>query len=97
MPYKLVCSSHKMPMYGDRTDDFKKFSDGFERHRKKILSLCKTPRSIDELVRVSPVYMNRMSDKILQETFEKGMISKSLDLMIQDGLIKRSGDKFIQI
>ncbi len=97
LPYKLVCSSHKMPMYGDRTDDFKKFSDGFERHRKKILSLCATPHSLDDLACISPVYMDRMPDKILQETFEKGMISKSLDLMIRDGLIKRSGDKFVQI
>jgi len=97
LPYKLVCSSHKMPMYGDRTDDFQIFSDGFERHRKKIFSICKAPHSLDELVRISPVYMDRMADKILQETFEKGMISKSLDLMIQDGLIKRLEDKFIQI
>jgi glyoxylase-like metal-dependent hydrolase (beta-lactamase superfamily II) len=95
LPYRLVCSSHKMPMYGDRTHDFKKFLDGFERHRKKILSLCKTPRSLNELVDSSPVYMNRMWDKVLQDTFEEGMISKSLDLMIKDGLIRRSGGKYI--
>jgi hypothetical protein len=83
-------------MVGDRTEDFKAFSGGFERHREKILSMCRAPYSLDELARISPVYRNKMSDKILQETFEKGMILKSLDLMIQDGLIRRLGDKFIQ-
>ncbi|MFO7558282.1 MAG: MBL fold metallo-hydrolase [Desulfobacterales bacterium] len=97
LPYTMVCSSHKMPMHGDRTADFKIFSEGFERHREKILSLCEVPHSLDELARLSPVYQDRMSDKVLQKTFEKGMISKSLDLMIQDGLLKQSGDKFIQI
>jgi len=96
LPYRMVCSSHKMPMTGNRTGDFREFSDGFKRHREKIFSICRTPHSLEELARVSPIYRNKMSDKILQETFETGMIAKSLDRMIQDGMIRQSGNKFIQ-
>ncbi len=95
LPYKQVCSSHKAPIVGDATENFKTFLNGFKQHQQKILSVCNTPCTLDEIITKSPLYNGRMPDKILQNTFEGGMISKGLVQMIDKGIIKKMGNKYV--
>jgi len=98
LPYKIVASSHKMPITGDATEDFNKFLAGFDRHMEKILGICKTPHAphtIEQIVNLSPAYDNRMPDKVLQDTFEEGMVSKCMEIMIQDGRITKNGNLYV--
>lgn len=98
LSYKIVASSHKMPITGDATEDFTKFLAGFDRHMEKILGICKTPHTphtIEQIVNLSPAYDNRMPDKVLQDTFEEGMVSKCMEIMIQDGRITKNGNLYV--
>ncbi len=94
-PYKLLCSSHKSPFFGDATAEFEKFTNGFDRHSNIFLDICKTPHTIDEITKISPLYRNKMQFKIFQETFESGMIAKSIQLMIEKGLIIETAKGFL--
>jgi glyoxylase-like metal-dependent hydrolase (beta-lactamase superfamily II) len=96
LPYKLVASSHKMPIKGDATEGFNKFTAGFDRHMEKILAICETPHTMEQIVQFSPVYDNRMPDKVLQDTFEEGMVTKCMELMIQDGRITKNGNCYVK-
>ena len=96
LPYSLVASSHKMPIKGDATDDFNKFSAGFDRHMEKVLSICETPRTMEEMVSLSPVYNKRMPLEVIRDTFEEGMISKWMDLLIREGRITKNGNHYVK-
>jgi glyoxylase-like metal-dependent hydrolase (beta-lactamase superfamily II) len=95
-PYKLLCYSHKNPIYGDAADEFKKFLKGFDRHGRLILNICKTPHTLDQITEKSPLYLDKMPVKIFQETFERGMISKSIDLMVKEGVMSETPDGFVK-
>lgn len=89
-PYKQLCSSHKLPVKGDATEKFEMFMQGFERHKGEILKICKTPQTLDQIVENSPIYRGRMPDKILQDTFERGMVEKSIVQMLKENVIKET-------
>jgi hydroxyacylglutathione hydrolase len=95
-PYKMLCSSHKSPFYGDGAAEFEKFAKGFDRHSNLILDICNTPHTIDEIAQKSPLYLDKMPLKIFQETFERGMISKSIDLMIKEGVVIETPEGFLK-
>ncbi len=86
-PYVRVCSSHGRPMEaGEAHSAFEAYLAAFERQRRTVLSLCAPPRSLREMVALSPFYRNRMPDKVLQRIFEEPMIRKNLELLVRDGL-----------
>ncbi len=94
-PYTSLCSSHKGPMTGNTSHEFKKFLAGFDRHSNVFLNICKTPHTIDAITAKSPLYNDKMPFKIFQETFEKGMISKSIQLMVENGLMIETPHGFL--
>jgi hypothetical protein len=53
--------------------------------------------SLDEITRKSPIYKDMMPDKLLQATFEAGMISKNIARMILSGQVREEADGFIRI
>lgn len=87
-PSVKLCSSHKSPVNGNTEMALEKILQGFDRHRKIILELCSPPRSLQQMVALSPFYRNRLPDKILQRIFEEPMILKNIDLLIQEGAIE---------
>jgi glyoxylase-like metal-dependent hydrolase (beta-lactamase superfamily II) len=97
LPYSQVCASHRAPFKGDATGLFEAFLDGFTRHGDAILSLLDHPLSLDEITRKSPIYKDMMPDKLLQATFEAGMISKNITRMILSGQVREEVDGFIKI
>lgn len=87
LPCLRVCSSHKPPIEGDATEEFSAFLDMFKRQRRQILHLCDPPATLAQMVRVSPFYGNKLNDKRIQVIFERNMILKNLDLLMQDGRV----------
>jgi hydroxyacylglutathione hydrolase len=96
LPYKMICSSHKSPFYGDTTHEFDKFINGFNRHSDLLLDICTTPHAIEEITAKSPFYLDKIPVKIFQDTFERGMISKLIDLMVKGGLMIETREGFLK-
>ncbi len=90
LPYEQVCSSHKPPIKKDAAKPaFDRFLKMFEWHRRKVLALCDPPATLDQIAAASPFYGNRLKGTFVQEVFEKNMIRKNLDLLINDGQVVR--------
>lgn len=86
IPYSMVCSSHKRPIKGSADTAFDYFLNGFDRHEELVRKLCQNkPCTIEEMVRISPFYHNKMAVPLFQKTFEFQMISKCIDNMIKNG------------
>jgi len=94
LPYKIVCSSHKPPVVGNAEEMFLSFLQGFERHEQEVLKVCTLPRTLEEIVAASPIYKNQYDDKVVQNAFEIPMVKKNLDILIRDGRVEVSGDKY---
>jgi len=95
LPYNQVCASHRSPFKGNATGLFETFLNGFERHSQAILDLLDAPQTVPGLVQKSPIYKDMMPDKRLQETFESGMISKNIALMLETGRVLETDAGFI--
>jgi glyoxylase-like metal-dependent hydrolase (beta-lactamase superfamily II) len=94
LSYKRVCSSHREPIEGDATDQFNAYLQVFERHRRMVLDLCDPPHSLEEMVEASPFYSNKLWDRAIQQTMERAMIRKNLELLVKDGLIQELNGKY---
>ncbi len=88
LPYLRVCSSHKPPIEGDATEEFTAFLDMFKQQRRLILNLCDPSSTLEQMVRVSPFYGNKLNDKRIQVIFEKNMIVKNLEILMHDGRVE---------
>lgn len=96
LPHGRVCSSHRRPLkVGEATAHFEAFLAGFEKHRNKVLELCASPITLEELVEASPIYGNGMPDKRLQQMFETNMIVKNLALLVRDGLVVQYNGRYV--
>lgn len=94
LPYQRVCSSHKPPIEGDATEEFTAWLAMFGRQRRTILRLCDPPVTLEQMVRVSPFYGNKLNHKTLQRIFEKNMILKNLELLMRDGRVTRRDGRY---
>ncbi len=85
LPYEQVCSSHKPPIKKDAAKAaFDRFLKMFDRQRQKVLELCDPWATLDQMTAASPFYGNRLKGSLVQDVFEKNMIQKNLDLLIQE-------------
>ncbi len=87
-PAVRLCPSHKPPINENTEAALASFLRGFDRHREMILELCAPPRSLQQMVALSPFYRNRLPDKVLQRIFEEPMIVKNLELLLREGVIE---------
>jgi glyoxylase-like metal-dependent hydrolase (beta-lactamase superfamily II) len=92
--YKRVCSSHRTPIEGDATDHFNRFLEKFQEQAQMVADLCKDPRSLDQLGKISPFYNDKLPDKRVQYIFEKRMSLKNLEYLRRQGRIIKEGDRF---
>jgi len=99
IPCELVCSSHKPPIEGSAaTDDaFREFLEGFDRHRDRVLALCDIPKTLAEMTAASPFYNDKMPDKSIQNLFERMMIQKNLDLLVEDGMVGGADGRYFRV
>jgi hydroxyacylglutathione hydrolase len=97
LPYLRVCSSHKPPIEGDATAEFTQYLDIFKNHRRMILKLLDQPSTLDHMTSLSPFYGNRFSNKMIQDVFERNMISKNLELLVRDGLVEEKNGHYQRV
>jgi glyoxylase-like metal-dependent hydrolase (beta-lactamase superfamily II) len=84
-PFKQICASHKPPIpKADADDAFDRYLEAFARQKTLVFDLCAKAICLDEMVRRSPFYRNRMSDQTLQRIFEAQMIRKNLALLVEE-------------
>ncbi len=94
LPRKYVCSSHREPIFGAADKEFRAFVGAFDRHAEMILKLCEKPTSLEALTAQSPFYNNGLSNKIIQNIFEKNMISKNLQILLKKGWVQSKNGQF---
>lgn len=94
LPYRRVVSSHREPVEGDAKAYFEAFLDGFERHKRAILNLCRRPITLDEIAAASPFYGNGLRDKVIQGIFERNMARKNLTLLLREGLVEETDGRY---
>jgi glyoxylase-like metal-dependent hydrolase (beta-lactamase superfamily II) len=95
-PYKRVCSSHRLPIEGDATEQFEGFLGSFDRQRQAVLELCGQPRTLEDVLVASPFYRNAFPNKEIQRLFETNLVKKNLELLQRDGLVRRSNNRYLR-
>ena len=97
IPYKRVCSSHKLPHEGDATQAFNDFLAVFDRQKEKIFSAVGTGKTLHEIVKSSPIYNNKFLDPFIQYAFEENMANENLLLLIEEGRIVKDGELYVPV
>ncbi len=101
LAYNRVCSSHILPIEGNVDQQFKAFLDAFDHQKNEILALCSQSRTLDEIATTSPFFRNTYKDNDISSTLfkiaESFMIKKNLDLLIQEGLVEISKERYRRV
>ncbi len=88
--YERVCTSHKPPIEGDATAEFEAFLAAFDRQKETVLNLCRQGVGLNRMLEISPFFRNGLPDKVVQGVFERAMIVKNMDLLVNEGAITES-------
>lgn len=93
--FNQICASHKLPIpRADADDAFDRYLKAFDRQKAEIFDLCLKGMDLDEMVRQSPFYRNRMFDQTLQRIFETQMIRKNLALLTEEQRIVEENGRY---
>jgi len=95
LPYKMLCPSHKLPLQGDSTERFNRYLAAFDKHKNKIYRLLGKGRTLAQIVDASPFYNNKFMDPVIQNVFERNMVMKNLDVLIEEEKIRRYKDIYV--
>ena len=95
LPYSRICASHKLPIaFSDADEAFDHYLKAFDRQKRAVFDLCRKGMDLEEMVRESPLYRNRMPDSTLQNIFENQMIRKNLALLVRENRIVEENGKY---
>jgi glyoxylase-like metal-dependent hydrolase (beta-lactamase superfamily II) len=94
---KIFVSGHKKPIFGKENimEKLQSYLDVFERRNEILLEMLDKPRSLDELVELSPFYRKKPYEKELLDYWEGQMIKKHLDLLIEKGQVLKVDGKYM--
>lgn len=94
---EIFISAHEKPVYGRENivNRINRYLDVFDERDRKLINILKEPKSIDELVEISPFYGKKPFAKPMLDYFEKMMIEKHLENLMKRGELIRIGEKFI--
>ena len=93
---RIVVSSHRGIVTGDIAAEFDRFCQRIDARGKKILSLLETGKTIEQLVKLAPIYGSFPYMEPLLRFWESQMISKHLKQLETDGRVKRHGNLYIK-
>lgn len=97
LPYKRVCTSHKLPHEGDATERFNSFLAAFERQKNEVFMFLGSGMTLHEIASGSPFYRNRFMDPVIQYAFEEHMALENLSLLIAEGRVAEKNGLYIPI
>ena len=91
----IVASSHKPPVTKNTVQALQDFKDKFDRNEKAVLDALDTPKSLEEILALKPIYKRYFSGgEILYSFFERNMISKHLDRLQNQGMVSLASGRF---
>lgn len=97
-PYQTVCSSHKPPMNREMGEiAFEAYIALFDTQKERVLKLCDTPKTLEELIACYPFYRDKMKDKKVQAIFEEMLIYKNLELLLNEEKIAQKGNQYVRV
>ncbi|ADC64488.1 dehydrase, putative [Ferroglobus placidus DSM 10642] len=98
LDFEVYVSSHEGVF--SREEALKKleeFVSHFKKREEKILEALRTPKSLEELVKLSLIYGRKNSlFKDLLDYFEGNMIKKHLEILMRKGKVAKVGEKFVK-
>lgn len=98
LPLTIACSSHKNPVRGNQEirKRFDRFLSSFERHKELVLKVCRRPVSLEQIVDESPFYRNLLPNKKVQKIFERQMIRKNLDILLEENRLETVNGHYVR-
>jgi len=97
LPYRRICTSHNRPHEGDATALFMDFLNGFESHKKGILKLIDTGKTLHEIVTMSPFYHNKYFNPVVQYSFEENMTLENLKILMEEGRVYEKEGRYMPV
>src|SRR5208337_5268325 len=97
IPYKRVCTSHKLPYEGDSTGRFEAFISGFERQKNEVFRSLGSGKTLDGMAVSSPFYKSRFMDPFIQYAFEEHMSAENLTILMEEGRVSEEEGLFIPV
>ena len=94
---EIFVSGHMEPVFGrDRiAESLEKYAKVVEERNRTILQLLSEPKSLEELVSASPIYIKKPFARELMDYWEARMIEKHLLVLRQKGLVKEENGRFL--
>jgi glyoxylase-like metal-dependent hydrolase (beta-lactamase superfamily II) len=94
---EIFISSHEKPVIGKENieDRVNRYLEVFDRRDRKIMEILKEPKTIEELVEISPFYGRKPYAKKMLDFFERMMIEKHLNVLMKRGKVIKIGEKFV--
>ncbi len=95
---EVFVSSHADPIFGKNRIEEKLiwYLEFFDKRDEILLNLLNEPKSIEELVEISPFYRKKPYVKEMLDFFEMNMIKQHLAKLLREGKIKKIGEKYIK-
>ncbi|WP_290597809.1 MULTISPECIES: MBL fold metallo-hydrolase [unclassified Archaeoglobus] len=98
LDFEIFVSAHSKPVFSreEAVEGIVKFMEKFDEREGRILELLGEPRTIDELVEISPIYGKKPYFGEILDFFEKNMILKHLEKLVRDGRVRREGEYYVR-
>lgn len=95
---EIFVSGHEEPVFGREkiTEELQNYLEIFEKRNEILLKLLDTPRTLEELVAISPFYKKKPYAKNILDYWEAQMIKKHLDILSERGEATKLKEKFMR-
>lgn len=87
----IICSSHSFPQKKNINESLKNYLDIIYKRDEHILKLLQRKRTLDDLESENIIYKKSQKTYNAFSWFEKRMIQKHLDILLEDGNIEKKG------
>lgn len=98
LDFEIFVSAHNQPIF-DREEAEERiweFRKKFAEREERLLEILEEPKSIDEIVEISPIYGRKPYAKEILDFFERTMVEKHLKKLLEDGRVKIEGGKYVK-
>lgn len=93
----VMASSHRMPIQEKVAEELDSFESKIDRNRDRVAAVLGTPRSLDAICALKPIYGKYIKGlEVIYGFFERWMVKKHLDEMVQTGQAEcEAGNYFV--
>lgn len=98
LDFKVFVSAHSKPIFGKEEAENKivEFKNKIKEREDKILALLEEPKSINEIVEISPIYGKKPYAKEILDFFEKVMVEKHIKKLEKEGKVREEDGKYVK-